>query len=607
MIKTGIRTKVRQLKFQLLLPGIALLLFVVVALIVTVTNTYTETILEQENRRMRTAFRLTENAILRNIDMARIMTTAMMLDADVQSYLGKTPASDLERAVQRMNLIDKVKTTLAKQQTVYGIMVLYDEGKMFGVLPIQHFFAENNYGKLFSEEMLQKIMSVPLGESRWAGPVASKDIYRIPTDNINDNPPEHLMMCITSLRYSTDLRLITLIDPEVFSDYVNMLYDNQGSSYLVTGDGEVLTKTPGADQFPEAVIDKVRVADESQLIIENASGESSSVTYRHIKDLEWYLLRIMPMEQYERTAIELRNTVLQLAAIMLGVVVLVYLLWIRRISAMFQALRASIRRMRGGRLVAGKEDELRITEFENIRQEFNEMGVALQDMIDRTQEMKQTQLELELRSLQTQLSPHMIFNSITAIRWSAIMLGDDRVADMLVELSEMLRPIFRDWKIEWTLREELDHLSHYAKLLDLRYGKRFSLECDVSEEMHDIRVPRFTLQPLVENSCEHGGNNLGTIHVTIRGWCQDGQAHICVCDNGEGMSEEHIQRVRNSIQEGVSTGHIGIANVATRLRLCMGETSQLTLEQNPEGGLTVELYWPADPKDYQNQNTSYQI
>lgn len=231
-----------------------------------------------------------------------------------------------------------------------------------------------------------------------------------------------------------------------------------------------------------------------------------------------------------------------------------------------------------------------------MRREFSKTGTALNHHIDTIRTMERSQLELEMRNLQTVLSPHMIFNSLTAIRWMATFLQVEVISDMLTELAEMLRPVLREWRIHWTIREELEHLKHYTHLLDLRYGNHFKLVSDIPDELYEMLVPRFTIQPLVENACEHGGRPKKALVVTVRATREDSWIKMTVSNNGRSISPEEVEYVREILRSGNRGKNIGLHNVYTRLKTCMGKDSIVDVESLQEGGTKVTLQWKCIPK-----------
>lgn len=401
---------------------------------------------------------------------------------------------------------------------------------------------------------------------------------------------------------------LSAVDVQLLANHMDLLADGRSRFYLMTADGVELARSGAGTSLSAEVWNAVDLGQRqgSLSVTKEFSGERVYVCYQKIDSLNWYLVRELPMESYDRTVSELRMYVWRIAGAVFIAALIGLLYWTRSFMKTFDSLRAAIGRLRNGYLETRIEKPFQITEFESIRREFNDMNIALQQLMQTTRAMERAQLELELRNLQTQLSPHMIFNSITAIRWMATMMGADRVSDMLTELSEMLRPVFRDWKVEWTLGEELQHLEHYARLLDLRYGNNFVMDFDVPDEMHSQRLPRFTFQPLVENACEHGGINAAVLRVSIRGWIENGRVCFCVSDNGTGIPPEHLAEIIRRIDSGEHTESVGLYSVYSRLRLCMGDSSLMRVDSPPGGGTQVYLSWQADSESYQIQNLPFE-
>jgi sensor histidine kinase YesM len=199
-----------------------------------------------------------------------------------------------------------------------------------------------------------------------------------------------------------------------------------------------------------------------------------------------------------------------------------------------------------------------------------------------------------MNDLHSVLAPHMIYNSISAIRWMAIFMGAEPVSDMLIELGEVIRPVLREWRVQWTIREELEHIGHYTKLMDLRYANNFKLECQVAEGLEEELIPQFTLQPLIENAGQHGGNPDGPLVTTVRVMDDGDWIRLTVADNGDTIQPEKIEEIRENLRAGARDHGIGLINVYSRLVLCKGGDSTLDIEALPEGGTMVTLRWKRD-------------
>lgn len=588
-----LRKRINSLAVRLLLPAALMMVVMVVTLTTVVTRTYTDTILQQEAAKTQSAFSIAAGSVTSLMDTARALGANVMQTDQVQRYAAESFARPVDRVLARQGIVEAFDLLLLQNPDVHGLLFMRDNGTVFGTLLHRTYFMEDAH-RFLSEDLIAQIRRGSRGRTRWIGPVSGQELYRLGGDY--EKAPEQVMLGVSynrSIVYGT-VYSIVVMDTTELSGLMEMLSDGRSSFHLIGADGVQLASAGSAQIHPEVWTEVLTGGSAGSTSVETENGEWSHASWRRIDSLGWYLVRELPMAEYDRTVNELKRFVLLSALAVFAAAMLLYMLWLSSFMHSFKALRLAIRRLGEGQLEARIEKPFAVTEFEEIRREFNEMNRELESLIQTTRAMERSQLELELRALQTQLSPHMIFNSITAIRWMATMLGAERVSDMLMELSEMLRPVFRDWAIEWTLEEELKHLTHYSNLLDLRYGNNFTLKVDVPEEMKDLKLPRFTLQPLIENSCEHGGASSAKLHVTVKARMEGRRAVLTVRDDGLGIDEETVDVIRSRLAEGGRTRHVGLYSVYNRLRICMGDASQMNVNNLPEGGAEVTVSWNVD-------------
>lgn len=590
-----IRKQLGSLKVQLLWPVMLMMAAMVTILTIVVTRTYTSSIFEQEDVKVQSSFTIASSAIESLLDSAMNTVSNLMQNEHVQLYAaGKFPR-EVDRVLARQALLEDLDDVLAGQPYLHGMLFIRENGSAFGLIRYRTFFLDDDSSDILNKDMLESIYCAARGRTLWFGPIPGEELYGMERLKWM---PDKLMLGVSvrqSLSYGK-IYAVAVMDAAQLNDYVNLLDDGRSSIYLTNASGQEIASTDD-DMSAEIWASVISENAQSGMCVNKSElNERVYVNYQRIESLGWTLIRELPMAEHDRTLWELRRTALRAAAILLAATLCVYLLWLRGFVSTFDALRTSIDRLRQGGLKERLEKPFAITEFEEIRQEFNEMSVALEQLMDNACAMERQQLELELRSLQTQLSPHMIFNSITAIRWMATMSGADRISDMLMELSEMLRPVFRDWAIEWTLGEELLHLGHYSNLLDLRYGNNFSIAVEVPEALYSVRLPRFTLQPLIENSCEHGGVSSAMLHVFVRAWTEGDRIVISVRDDGVGIPQETIDHIRQKLAERGHTDHVGLYSVYNRIRICMGAESRLEVFNLKTGGTEVIVSWPITRK-----------
>jgi two-component system LytT family sensor kinase len=207
----------------------------------------------------------------------------------------------------------------------------------------------------------------------------------------------------------------------------------------------------------------------------------------------------------------------------------------------------------------------------------------------------QTRLaEASLQSLQRQLHPHFLFNTLHSI--SALIPRDPEAADaMLGQLSDLLRlTLDRIGTQELPLKEELDFVQKYVEIERTRFGERLQVEFDIAPETLDAAVPNMLLQPLVENAIRHGiARKVGGGRVEITARRHDGDLCLVVRDTGPGLAEA---------KPGLSTG-VGLANTRSRLEHLFGGRHSLDFSEPPGGGLAVKIVIPFSVDPQSNPDT----
>ena len=581
------------LKFNMLLPVVALALGITLALTFVISETYTRTILSQEEDKTRVSFSIIGGAIGEALRNAQSAATKTMLDTEIIHYAMRSYRTNVEMIHARQACIDIFSATISQQPYLYGLMFMRPDSSFFGVLPYRNYFVDDpEANAFFDRETIESILANE-GKIQWINGLDAAALYGFSSELIQARLPSGIILgcCRCYDRQAGYFYMLIFVDTARFREQMEMMDDGSSALFLVTAEGAQLSRT-GADRSASpAGPDTLQSSESSGRVSLTEDGERVYVMAARIPASGWYLVKEMPMAVYDSTARSLRLTVWAAAALLLVVFVSLYMIWLRNYIRTFASLRSGIRRTGEGELSTRLDKTYSINEFEDIRTEFNTMNQSLEELMETTRKMEHSQLELQMRHLQTQLSPHMIFNSITAIRWMSTMIGADSVSDMLMELSEMLRPVLREWRIQWTLGEELEHLKHYTKLLDLRFRNRFRLESTIPEQYYSVLLPRFTIQPLVENACEHGGHPREALVVKLSAGIVGDRMRLSVQNNGKDITDEEIARVRSMLASGEHGKSIGLYNVYSRLAICMGKESALDIERPAEGGTKVTISW----------------
>lgn len=206
------------------------------------------------------------------------------------------------------------------------------------------------------------------------------------------------------------------------------------------------------------------------------------------------------------------------------------------------------------------------------------------------EEQKKLATSMELKALQYQINPHFLFNTINTIS-SFIRTNPAQARELLREFATFYRRALEDSKDMISLAREVDQTARYLQFEIARFGEdRLALSTDVPEDLGELSVPAFMIQPLVENSVRHAMPRRGCLHVAIsaRRENEDDLA-IVVADDGVGMGEESLARIKS---KGASSDNLGIAvrNINERVHGFYGSESHMFVESEEGVGTTVTLF-----------------
>ena len=213
-------------------------------------------------------------------------------------------------------------------------------------------------------------------------------------------------------------------------------------------------------------------------------------------------------------------------------------------------------------------ESTRTDEFGNVAQSFNRMTKELKNNID---ERLKTQHELDeahAATMQAQLNPHFLYNTLDTIKWVAKANNVPEVATMSMGLAKILRMSISGSRFI-TLREELEFVKSYMNIQQIRFSGRFEFIDNISEEFYSLEVPKLILQPLVENAIVHGFPDGETGRIELDAYEEESALIITITNNGRPIPSEMLEAINSHSQEMLENHH-GVINVDTIIRLRYG-------------------------------------
>lgn len=216
--------------------------------------------------------------------------------------------------------------------------------------------------------------------------------------------------------------------------------------------------------------------------------------------------------------------------------------------------------------------------------------LSTQIKIARLKKEAQLATQAELKALQAQIHPHFLFNALNTIS-SFCRTHPQQARDLLINLSQFFRKTLKSNKKIISLAEELEHIENYIAIEKARFGDQLEVKIDVDDELLEVQLPNFILQPLVENAVRHGVSpQPGGGKVEIIAQDNGDEVEIVIKDNGVGIENERLTEI---LQEGTGEGMgIGLANVNSRLEKIYNSSYGLQIESRLRKGTEIYITVP---------------
>ena len=244
--------------------------------------------------------------------------------------------------------------------------------------------------------------------------------------------------------------------------------------------------------------------------------------------------------------------------------------------------------------------EAELEELKPLSNSLNDMASQLERLIEQVREEEEKLKIAELKTLQAQINPHFLYNTLDTILWQAEADDSESVIRTTQALSNFFRISLSSGE-EWIpLYKEVEHLEGYLIIQKTRYRDILHYEIHIDEDILNCTVLKLLLQPLVENALYHGiKNKRGGGSIIVSGKREGNRIRFCIKDTGRGMDEEMLASVRESIRKGSSAkvrkggsgSGFGLSNV--NMRICLYYHQQDGIDiQSDAGGTTVEFSVP---------------
>lgn len=399
-------------------------------------------------------------------------------------------------------------------------------------------------------------------------------------------------------------------EKDIRSIYSDISIANEGEIALIRKDGVILSH-----EDPE-MLSKIwgeednllpLVSGKSFFSIENVSGAPHYVAGYQVLNKEMYLVVKIPVDINREEINAIAHSIVLIGVLLIAAAVLIYFFAAKKLFKPARDLSEAIRLFGEGELDTHFEVKSR-DEIGIIAENFNQMAVNINELIDQVYQEQIYKQQAELRSLQMQINPHFLYNVLETINWMSRIKGIPEIGTVSKALGDLMRATI-DGADHIPVSEELQNIRNYLYIQSFRFGDRLNVWFDIEEEILPYSVPKLFLQPLIENSIVHGfEEKVGTGNIMIKGYREKNSILFEIVDDGSGMTEEQRLALFNPIEYPVQKkkSSIGVRNVIARLKLYYGTKCSFHIESTLGEGTTIRIRIPLELSDNEKKEDEYE-
>ena len=329
--------------------------------------------------------------------------------------------------------------------------------------------------------------------------------------------------------------------------------------------------------------------------VHNTKGIPIFVVFTTSPTTDWKIIGTVPLQEIVEDANEIRQLIIVSVLLSIIFAITLYFFITARLTRPIQILKKKMRQAANGDLEAKVKSTGR-DEITDLGHSFNLMLEKIKNLLHQNLQEKELIQKAELRTLQAQINPHFLYNTLDSVIWMAEAGKKDQVIKLVQAFSQFFRISLnkgRDWI---SIQSEIDHIHNYLVIQQMRYSDILDYEIDIDPSVLPHATLKMTLQPLVENAIYHGiKNKRGKGLIRISGHIVDHDILLIVEDNGIGMSAERLAAVLSELrvpnlyeQESAEQARgFGLYNVDQRIRLYFGERYGIEIES--EEGIGTKL------------------
>ena len=414
---------------------------------------------------------------------------------------------------------------------------------------------------------------------------------------INENNREVMLFYypIKSITNQKEALIIATIPTVRLNEIVNTMQIYNGKSFIMSKDHDLITTNQDyffrhtIDETTFHSIDTAAITSSNQYPIKNINGENATLFVSPIENYpEWIFATIILNQELMQSSNQLVTGIWLLLIFLLIIIILIGKLLVTSVLTPIKKLQYAMKSVENGELESYVDEGNAHDEIYDLTISFNKMIYKMSELIDQLVEERHQKEKAEMEIMQAQIKPHFLYNTLDNLKWLAKQHGAEDVAKTITALSTYFRTFLANGQRIITLKQEMKHTKAYLDIQKIRF-KNLDYEINCPKELENIEIIKILLQPLVENSihyCTTPNSHQGFIRVKAELINQT--LYLSVEDNGCGMSNEQIQKLKAYLNEEDTRQHYGLHNVFTRIKM-MNPDNKILIESIPDEMCKITL------------------
>ena len=251
------------------------------------------------------------------------------------------------------------------------------------------------------------------------------------------------------------------------------------------------------------------------------------------------------------------------------------------------------------------EGKISNKELQMLVKSFNHLNARLTESLQQNYSIRLNEQSMRIQMLQTQINHHFLYNTLNGIKSIADIHNEPEIKTIASCMSELLRYNLKKVPLV-CLEEEIQQIHRYLTILDIRFPQKFRFDCSIPSRFYDLEIPAFLLQPLVENSVEHGFSKMEhNCYISLSANLEGSLLHFFLADNGSGISGERLEEITQTLRQqnpppspalekddDAPHYFIGLLNVHQRIQSYYGKEYGLSIESSPGEGTIIDIQIP---------------